>query len=180
MKFITLIAILAAVIASTLSFRLDSLEENINEDRIVGGESAKPGQFPYMVSLRIREKKNNDTIWPHHCGGSILNNRWIISVAHCSEGYYSNTSNLLIVVGAHHIANDGKIHRLERIVNHPHYNWHVLSRNDISLLQTKTEMQYSKFVQPIPLRRKFIGADVATIVSGWGLLKVRKKCLQCT
>lgn len=153
----------------------------MNDDRIFGGQAARPGQFPYIVSLRKQQKVNKNIVWQHDCGGSILNNWWIISVAHCTFGYYSNSSRVVIVVGAHHIQNDGKIHRLDRIVNHPLFNWPVNTRNDICLLRTKTEIQYNNFVQPISLSKEFVGADVASIVSGWGVMKVRKKnCVQCT
>jgi secreted trypsin-like serine protease len=46
---------------------------------IVGGVNAIPGEFPFIVSLQ----------WvvlglsTHVCGGSILNNVWVLSAAHC-------------------------------------------------------------------------------------------------
>lgn len=43
--------------------------------RIVGGGDAESGQFPYQISLRNRNS--------HTCGGSILNEKWILTAAHC-------------------------------------------------------------------------------------------------
>lgn len=45
---------------------------------MVGGSEAREGQFPYQVSIRY---------WgDHHCGGSILSDRWVLSAAHCFKG----------------------------------------------------------------------------------------------
>lgn len=50
----------------------------VPESKIVGGDNASPGQFPYQVSLR----KNKS----HFCGGSIIDSRTILTAAHCVEG----------------------------------------------------------------------------------------------
>jgi len=52
--------------------------------QIVGGEKAASGEFPWIVSFQ--KPKNNGELG-HFCGGAILNQRWIISAAHCFEGY---------------------------------------------------------------------------------------------
>lgn len=174
MSFSALFAISGVFIASFECFQLNPFQENIKDDRIVGGKTAKPGQFPYMVSLREREQVNGTSIWQHSCGGSILDNRWIISAAHCTQPEFLNTSNLRIVIGAHHIQNDGQIHRLDRIVIHPAY---IASdfRNDISLLRTKKKMLFNDLFKAISLRGQIVGGGVVSILAGWGWLGVCKE-----
>lgn len=47
-------------------------------NRIVGGNAALPGEWPWQVSLHIRRT--------HLCGGSIVTPEWIVTAAHCVEG----------------------------------------------------------------------------------------------
>lgn len=172
MNFFALFAISAVIIEASECFRLNSFEENINDDRIIGGQTAKPGQFPYMAALR---QKHGKVFQKHRCGGGILSSRWIITCAHCTQGEFSKISKLAIAAGSHETSRDGQIYNLDRIVNHPAFNETGRLTNDISLLRTIKSIQFNTFVQSISLRKQFVGADVAAVISGWGDVEVQRK-----
>ena len=52
------------------------------EGRIVGGSNADISDYPWQVSLQRRSGSG----WYHICGGSIIDNRWIVTAAHCVDG----------------------------------------------------------------------------------------------
>ncbi|GCB78661.1 hypothetical protein scyTo_0020131 [Scyliorhinus torazame] len=57
--------------------------------RIVNGEEAVPGSWPWQVSLQ------SDSGW-HFCGGSLINDNWVVTAAHCGV----STADF-VIVGAH-------------------------------------------------------------------------------
>lgn len=61
-------------------FLLFSILKAHAQDRIVGGELATLGQFPYQVAIYFLDNENKTFI----CGGSIINQEWILTAAHCS------------------------------------------------------------------------------------------------
>lgn len=172
MSYLTYFATVAVIIGSSTSFQSGSLLDTFSGDRIVGGKTAKPGQFPFAVSIREEtlSESSHTVVYRHACGGSIVSDRWVLTAAHCA--HYSNPSNVIIVVGAHHIQNDGQVYGLERIVEHPRFE-HTNKRRDIALLQTNETIRLNEAVKVIPLRKRAVNADVMATVIGWGSLRVR-------
>lgn len=139
---------------------------------IVGGQDAAPGQFPWQISLQRRSGNR----FSHSCGGSILNERWVVTAAHCVDG--ARTRNLRVVAGDHHRTQNEGVEQtvgLARIVEHPAYD-PFTSENDIALLELSSPLILS------PARRTaaiglFTPADSAAgldapgtmaTISGWG------------
>lgn len=165
--------VITLLCGSSFAFSIDG--SAISDVRIVNGSEAKPGQFPYQISLR-----NNSN--HHRCGGSIISSYWIITAAHCVDED-ETISSLFIVVGAHHIKNDGDAYRLSEIIIHSGYKGRENNHeNDIGVLKTEREIQFSTRVSPIPLGRTYVDGAVRTVVSGWGrlqLVSARKFFVYC-
>ena len=107
---------------------------------------------------------NLSTSNSHFCGGSIINNRWALSAAHCTIGRAGNA--VRVVVGTNFLNSGGVAHQSTRIVNHPSYNSNTIA-NDVSVVQTATVIGFNAAVQAIALGSAQTGA-VAAVVSGWG------------
>lgn len=106
----------------------------------------------------------------HFCGGSIINNRWVLSAAHCTIG--RTTANTNIVIGS--ILLDGLgglIHTTSAIINHPDYNANRIT-NDVCVVQTATTITFTINVQPIEMGSDFIGGGISGISTGWGQTSV--------
>lgn len=54
---------------------------NINH-KIVGGQEAKPGSWPWQVSL--------SHAGDHLCGGTLVHPQWIVTASHCFEQYVTS------------------------------------------------------------------------------------------
>ena len=64
-----------------LSFLGSSLAGYHNDDRIVGGVDAEPGEFPHQVALLIVDPGRN-----LQCGGSLITPGLVITAGHCCRG----------------------------------------------------------------------------------------------
>ncbi|XP_055705681.1 chymotrypsin-2-like [Phlebotomus papatasi] len=128
------------------------------EGFIVGGQNAVAGQFPHVVSLR-------STANSHFCGAFIVNNRWVVSAAHCTIS--RNPGNTWIVVGALQLSSGGTNVGTSRIENHPDYSGITLA-NDVCALQTQNTITFSNTVQPLSMGSTHIGGGAQATAAGWG------------
>ncbi|XP_048507783.1 chymotrypsin-2-like isoform X2 [Athalia rosae] len=154
---VVLVILHQGIYASTTA---EATEEQ-DEVKIVGGIPAKAGQFPYQVSLRTKDNK-------HFCGGSILNERWILTAAHCLAG--SNDDSVAVVVGTTTLDSGGDSYKSLKVIPHPDYS-QFLIRDDIGLIEVEKPIVYGDNVKPVVLPTEdFNKTDYPAVLSGWGTL----------
>jgi secreted trypsin-like serine protease len=161
-RFLILSVLLAQVFCSTLPESLldatQSAEFKEWSGRIVGGQTAAIGQFPYQASMRSATNA-------HFCGGFLINARTVGCAAHCTIN--RTPANTFTVVGAHNRVTGGITIPTEAIRNHPNYNSAVLTF-DISIVHTTVPIVQSATVGFIPILSDFVATHQGATASGWG------------
>uniref|UniRef100_A0A2A4J497 Peptidase S1 domain-containing protein n=1 Tax=Heliothis virescens TaxID=7102 RepID=A0A2A4J497_HELVI len=140
------------------------------QSKIVGGYEATPYSHPYLVSLQTR------FLWVrvHNCGGAILNERWVLSAAHCAvESWLTRWLPLDVVAGIHDIdkfGNQAQIIRINERLPHPLYEGGI-GPYDVAVFSTVSPFRFTKYVQPVnlPINYKANGGPMK--LAGWGVLK---------
>ncbi|XP_058799506.1 chymotrypsin-2-like [Phymastichus coffea] len=129
--------------------------------RIVGGHDAEDGAYPYQVSLRAPT---------HFCGGSILNERWILTAAHCVIGRRGGA--VTVIAGTHKLSGGNEqVYKSEYIVWHEKYNAPKFV-NDIGLIRVNRDIEFNDKVQPIPIADEDFSKDNYPVtLTGWGSMQ---------
>lgn len=149
------LAVLCLLACATLPFGA-----GLELERISGGLPSNRGQFPFFVSIRAPD-------YGHVCGGAIINQRHILTIASCTNDSY------VAFVGAH-TRNDGIPYTIRTTIRHPGYNPRF-ANNDIAVLATHNVIQFNQFVSSIPLPQRSIPAsNVASMLIGLGDVGVRE------
>nr|AAD00320.1 plasminogen activator sPA [Scolopendra subspinipes] len=138
-------------------------------NRIVGGEAAEPGEFPWQISLQVVSWYGSY----HYCGGSILDESWVVTAAHCVEGM--NPSDLRILAGEHNFKKEDGTEQWQDVIDiimHKDYVYSTLE-NDIALLKLAepldlTPTAVGSICLPSQNNQEFSGH---CIVTGWGSVR---------
>ncbi|XP_077267541.1 chymotrypsin-2-like [Temnothorax americanus] len=126
--------------------------------KIVGGNPADDGQYPYQASLRYRGR--------HFCGGSVIGKRWILTASHCLSGF--NDTAIAVVLGTNTLDKGGDKYSSIKKWVHPYYN-SAFIRNDIGLIKLDKDIVFGDKVKPIALpTKRFEKSDYPATLSGWG------------
>lgn len=134
----------------SLALLLTSIaSESVKTDfiRIVQGQDAYRGQFPYYALLNMTVMDGNAI-----CGGVLISNEWILTAAHCLY----DTLDGEIHLGSLRVANlseEGRVlieFDMDDRQIYPHY-YPSMVWNDIGLIKMPKPVEFSEVIQPIKL-----------------------------
>jgi hypothetical protein len=149
-------------------------------DRIVGGEDADILDYPWQVSLQLQPQFGGS----HFCGGTIVDDRWLITASHClvfedqnGDDLFLEPHHLRIRAGFTHMnTTQGSFYNVEEIILHPDYSSNS-HRFDIALVKLVSNFNLNDpaqekvpYVRQIDVAQGLVDPGTLAKVSGWGAL----------
>ncbi|XP_064643342.1 uncharacterized protein LOC135497397 [Lineus longissimus] len=142
------------------------------QKRIVGGDVALQGQWPWLASMRQFGQM-------HACGAAIINRQWLVTAAHCvvrkTKGLdMSRPGHWTVRLGEHYVDTEEGTSfdaNVEVIVPHPDYDA-ATQANDIALVKISTYIHFSDYINRICLPEvgELVEAGDTCYVAGWGMI----------
>uniref|UniRef100_A0A2C9GWT4 CLIP domain-containing serine protease n=1 Tax=Anopheles funestus TaxID=62324 RepID=A0A2C9GWT4_ANOFN len=156
--------------------------------RIVGGQVANIDEFPWTALIEFRK---GDGSFDFHCGGTLINERYIVTAAHCIVSIDNLSPVHRVRLGEWDLATATDCQEgicsnapidmnIDQIVVHEKYNPKDASNaNDIALIRFTRPVQYSETIRPIclPLSESLRNRDhvgQTSYAAGWGITETGK------
>ncbi|XP_041062495.1 chymotrypsin-like elastase family member 2A [Carcharodon carcharias] len=137
--------------------------------RVVGGVNARPNSWPWQISLQIDKKGN----WVHNCGGTLIDQRWVLTAAHC----ISKKITYRVALGKHVLsANEpGSVFAaVEKTFCHEKFSMlSAASGYDIALVKLAAPVVLDDKIELgcIPAPDTILPNNYSCYITGWGFMK---------
>ncbi|NWH72116.1 CTRL protease, partial [Piaya cayana] len=160
-----LLGFLQSSSASHVGCGVPALSPSDYSERIINGQDAMPGAWPWQVSLQTRSGT-------HFCGGSLINENWVVTAAHCEFNPYSH----VVVLGQHDRGSNTEaiqVKTVAKAITHPSWNANIFN-NDITLLKLSSPAQLGPTVSPVCLApaNLVLPIHLPCVTTGWGRTNV--------
>jgi len=164
------LVVLAALLGASTAF--EGCGQKGSGSRIVNGEDAGHGEFPWQISLQY----SPFFLIPkqHICGGTLIAKNWVLIAAHCF-GQSKDASKYKVKTGEWHLfSNDGteESFSVEKIIVHKDFNRPHEVEHDIALIKLSGEVDLSgpyRGLACMPKETDDYSNAKDCWLSGWGL-----------
>lgn len=129
---------------------------------ITGGYPINVSEAPHQVSIQVDGS--------HWCGGSIINDEWIVTAAHCVEESKSSYKIKTGITNLWQPTANSKEYNVDQFIIHSDYD-DTPFNNDIALIKVIGKITYNSDTQPIEIASQqdnLYNVGQPTKVSGWG------------
>jgi secreted trypsin-like serine protease len=178
MKLILLFGLCVAIASSKSLPKcgMTPIKRDTNEDKIVGGKPAVPYSWPWQVDLCKVFDSDPSHSCSQECGGSIIDNEWIMTASHCQlltePGYW------LAKIGTYDYRDENEpgevVFNISQMVTHPNYGQPIAEANDIALFKVEGKIEFTNHIQPVCVPRNvndLVHKGKSAYVTGWGNTK---------
>uniref|UniRef100_A0A3Q0S1Z1 Peptidase S1 domain-containing protein n=1 Tax=Amphilophus citrinellus TaxID=61819 RepID=A0A3Q0S1Z1_AMPCI len=146
-----------------VSFLLSECGMAVGNNRIIGGQDAPPGSWPWQVLLAISGF--------FQCGGSLISDQWVLTAAHCITSQEVNDA--VVVLGLQSWSGPYTnllTRKLDKVICHPQYSF-ITHKNDICLLRLSAPVNFTNYIRPICLasENSTFNDGTSSWVTGFGI-----------